>query len=207
MKYLKKFNESKKPTPKKATKLDYHDMIEYLEKKYNFKSRGFTGIPSQIQDRDRHFYNWCDKHKLGQKDSKGKDRGSSQEFFKMYQVAEDGEKVLPPYMDYWHYLCDINEPHNGSYIHIPKQVNKSDERTPQKNIEMYKWMLNQELKEKRPDKKHIENCKELIRKEEEELKNPKVDPWKGWRQQITDLIFKEFGEFAQDDSLEVWVEW
>ena len=72
---------------------------------------------------------------------------------------------------------------------------------------MYKWMLNHELKSKRPDKKHIENCKELIRREEEELKNPKVDPWKGWRQQITDLIFKEFGEFAQDDSLEVWVEW
>ena len=35
----------------------------------------------------------------------------------------------------------------------------------------------------------------------------KPDPWKGWKQQITDLIFKEFGEYATDDSLRVWVEW
>lgn len=207
MKHLKKFNESKKPRQKKSKKLDYQDMMDFLEEKYKFESRGFTGIPSQVPDRDRHFYKWCDKHNLGKKDSKGNDRGSSQEFFKMYKSAEDGERVLPPYMDYWHYLCEINETKNGSYIYIPKEVDDSRELSPQKNIQNYKWMLDQELKLKNPDKKHIKNCEELIRREEEELKNPKKDPWSDWKQQITDLIFKEFGEFAEHDMLEVWVEW
>lgn len=64
--------------------------------------------------------------------------------------------------------------HNGSFIYIPKEVDNSDERTPQKNIEMYKSLIDLELKQKRPNKKHIENCKELIKREEKELKNPKV---------------------------------
>lgn len=206
MKHLKKFNKHK-PTPKSVNRLDYHDMMEFLENKYNFKSRGFTGIPSTIPDSDRHFYKWCDKHNLGQKDSKGQDRGSSKEFYKMYQKAEDGKKSLPPYMDYWHYLCDINEPNNGSYIHIPKKVNTSNDRSPEKNIETYKYLIKMELKEKRPNKSHLKNLDELIEREEEEIKNPKIDPWKNWKQQITDLIFKEFGEYEEDGHLTVWVEW
>ena len=210
MKYLKPFNESNKPEPQTIRKgvsfLDYHDMIEYLQKKYNFQSRGFSGIPSTM-DRDNHFNEWCDKHGLGKKDSEGKDRISSKEFYKIYRTAEDGEISKPPYMDFWHYLCDINEIHNGSYIHIPKEVDSSDENRPQENIKMYKSLIEMELREKKPSKKHIKNCEELIRREEEELKNPKKDPWAGWKKQITDLIFKEFGEYEKDDYITVWVEW
>lgn len=208
MKYLKLFNESNKPEPQTIRKgvsfIDYHDMMEYLENKYNFKSRGFSGIPSTI-NRDNHFNEWFDKHGLGKKDSKGKERHSSQEFFKMYQTAEDGERVKPPYMDFWHYLCDINEVHNESFIHIPKEVDddNDDELTPQKRIENYKRLMQMYPK----DKEIRKNCEELIKREEEELKNPKIDPFSGWKQKITDLIFKEFGEYAQDDYLTVWVEW
>ncbi len=210
MKHLKPFNESNKPEPqtirKGVTFLDYHEMMEYLENKYNFESREFSGIPSTM-NRDKHFDEWCDKHGLDKKDSKGKTRQNSQEFYKMYKVAEDGERLKPPYMDFWHYLCDINDIHNGTYIHIPREVDDSDEITPESTIQMYKWMLSKELKEKNPDKEHIKNCEELIRRQEEEMKNPKVDPWKGWKQKITDLIFKEFGEYANDDYLTVFVEW
>jgi len=94
MKHIKKFNESK---PGRVTResLDYHDMIAYLEKKYNFESRGFSGIPSKTPDTSGHFYRWCDSKGLPQKDSKGTDRGSSQEFYKMYQAAADGENTTP----------------------------------------------------------------------------------------------------------------
>ena len=82
MKYLKKFNESGKPLPEEqsVTKLDYNQMMNWLERKYNFKSRGFTGIPSKM-DRDNHFNNWCNKHGLPMKDSEGKHRSSSQIFW------------------------------------------------------------------------------------------------------------------------------
>jgi hypothetical protein len=71
------------------------------------------------------------------------------------------------------------------------------------NIEMFKKLLNQYPK----DKEMRNNLEFLIKREEEEIKNPKVDKWAGWKQQITDLIFKEFGEFAKDDYLTVWVDW
>lgn len=200
-----------KPNAKieKKVKLDYHDMMKYLEEKYDFESRGFTGIPSTIPDRGRHFYNWCDKHDLPEIDEEGKHRGSSQIFFKQYNAAEDGEKVLPPYMDFWHYLADYNEDsvRNGGYIHIPRKADTSKEESvsPEKMISSYEWML----KEYPKDKEIQKNAKELIRRAKEEIKNPKVDPWKGWKQQITDLIFKEFGEYAVEDPdyLKVWVEW
>lgn len=207
MKWIKKFNEAK-PALVTRSHLDYSDMMKYLEEKYNFESRGFTGIPSEIPDVTRHFYRWCDAHNLNQKDSEGKNRGSSQEFYKMYQVAEDGEKAKPPYMDYWHYLCDINpELHNGSYISIPRHVDSSHKMTTQSSLDMFNRLLANELKKKKKSGKYIADLKELIRREEEELKNPKVDPWHGWEQQITDLIFKEFGEHADGDYLEVWVDW
>ena len=204
MKYLKRFNESGKPLPEEqsVTKLDYHDMMNWLEKKYNFKSRGFTGIPSSM-DYDNHFNNWCNKHGLPQRDKTGKSRNSSQIFFKQYQQAEDGERTKPPYMDYWHYLVDINDGlSNGSYIHIPQEVDTSDDYTPQKTIDLYKSLLKSGV-----GKATRKKLEELSKREEEETKNPKEDPWKGWKQQITDLIFKEFGEFAEDGYLTVWVDW
>lgn len=158
---------STKPTPKRIERLDYHDMMQYLEKKYNFESRDFTGIPSTMSEPERRDTN-------------------------------------TPYMDYWHYLCDINDGlHNGCYIHIPRNVSTSKDRTPQMNIDMYRKILNQYPN----DKKMRDNVEVLIKREEEEIKNPKIDKWAGWKQQITDLLFKEFGEFAEDDNLTVWVDW
>lgn len=78
----------------------------------------------------------------------------------MYVEAPDGEKKKPPYMDFWHYLCDVCEP---SYIWIPREV------------DIDSWEEN--------------------------------SAWEGWQQQITDLIFEEFGEYADGDDLRVWVEW
>ena len=202
MNHLKGFNEAKKPAAKTISKLDYHDMMEFLEEKYNFKSREFTGIPSTM-DYDRHFDNWCDSKNLPKKDSKGKDRHISKEFLEMYAKDPDGENAKPPYMDYWHYLCDLCEPHNGSFISIPKEVYENDRTTPSNMIKVY-----QKLIEEYPnDKEMKEICDELIRREEEEIKNPRIDTWSGWKQKITDLIFKEFGEYADNDSIQVWVEW
>jgi hypothetical protein len=109
-------------------------------------------------------------------------------------------------MDYWHYLCDVCEPHNGSFIYIPRKV-ESNKTTRQDTIDMFKSMLDNELKRRFPNKRHVKDLEELIAREEEHINNPKVDPWDGWEQKITDLIFQEFGEYAEDDYLEVWVEW
>jgi hypothetical protein len=163
MKHLKNFNEAKKPGPKvvKQTKLDYHGMIKYLERKFNFESRGFSGIPSQGNQGDR-------------------------------------------YMDYWHYLVEINDDaRNGSYISIPEKV----EREKIDTIQLYKDLIKMYPK----DKKIVKNAEIMIKREEEERKNPKVDPFENWEQEITDLIFKEFGEYAKGEDgeryLEVWIEW
>ena len=165
MKHIKKFNEDKKPKGKIVKKLDYHDMMKYLEKKYKFESREFSGIPS---------------------------------------THKDSNKSFEPYMDYWHYICSVNDGlSNGSFIYIPKEVDNSGELTPQNRIDNYKFMK----KEFGDDRKMIKNLDELIAREEEALKNPKHDPWKNWKQQITDLIFKEFGEYAKDDYIKFWVEW
>jgi hypothetical protein len=192
-------DENKKPKAKKVKekKLDYHEMMDYLEKKYDFEERGFSGIPSKIKDIDRHFYRWCDDHNLPEEDTEGVNRGSSQSYYNMYKDAEDGYKLKPPYMDFWHYLCDENpELNNGSYIHIPKiaNVKKLDA------LKMYSDML---LTTK--DKKLLKLLSEVIEKEKEFQKIP--DPWLGWQQQITDLIFKEFGEYEKDGYLRCWVDW
>jgi hypothetical protein len=166
MKHLRNFNEAKKPGLKveKIEKLDYHDMMKFLEKKYNFESRGFSGIPSKKMKEDR-------------------------------------------YMDFWHYLVDYNpELSNGSFIHIPEKA-AVDKMTPERTIKMWKDLIDMYPK----DKKIRKNAEELIRREEEAMKNPKVDPFENWEQEITDLIFKEFGEYAKgkpgDRYLEVWVDW
>jgi hypothetical protein len=206
----KLFEAKVKPEPTaeknniRRRKLDYHDMMEYLEDKYNFKERGFSGIPSTM-DVDKHFNKWCDKHGLGQKDSEGKHRSSSQEFYKQYKDAEDGEKTKPPYMDFWHYLTEYNDENvrNGGYIHIPRTADTSKDSSPEKNLDMYR-----KIKAMYPRDKEInKNLDIVIAREEEALNNPKLNPWKDWKQQITDLIFKEFDEYATDDSLRVWVEW
>ena len=55
------------------------------------------------------------------------------------------------------------------------------------------------------DPETIKNLKIII--DREESSTPKDNPWKGWEQKITDLIFKEYGEFAKGDFIDVWVEW
>jgi hypothetical protein len=183
-------------------KLNYNDLINWLEKKYNFKSRGFTGIPSML-NYENHFNDWCNKHGLPQKDSEGKHRGSSQIFWKQYNEAEDGERTRPPYLDYWHYLVDINEIlSNGSFIYIPRKVGKNKEENLKENIEFFREKLKKE-------KSHIikTGLKKLIESLEEDLSGLNMNPCANWEQDITDLIFKEFGEFAEDDCLKVWVEW
>lgn len=115
MKHIKKFNEAKKPKGEMVRKLDYHDMMKYLEKKYKFESREFSGIPS---------------------------------------THKNSNKSFEPYMDYWHYLCKVNdELSNGSFIYIPREVDNSGELTPQNIIDNYKFMK----KEFKNDKKMIKN--------------------------------------------------
>ncbi len=188
-----------KPT-KKTGRLDYHKMIEYLEKKYNFEARGFTGIPSTVPNVDNHFYDWCKKHKLPKKDPDGLDMGSSTIYFEQYKKAEDGKKSLPPYMDFWHYLTDVNEVHNGGTIAIYRKVDTSRDLTPAKTLKMYKDLL-----KTTKDRATRKNLEFLIHREENT--KPVVNPFEGWKQKITDLIFEEFGQYAEGDHIEVYVNW
>jgi hypothetical protein len=156
---LGEFSRKRKVKPK----FYYRKMMDYLEKKYGFKSRGFRGIP--IEENGNSYEDWCYLHNIPEVDPEGKKRIISDIFRNMYKEAEDGEKTAIPYMDFLHYLADINEDafYNGAYILIPREV-----------IE--------------------EEC-------------TGVGKWKGWEQDITDLIFYEFGKYAKKGYLEVWIKW
>lgn len=115
--------------------------------------------------------------------------------------------------DFWHYLVEINPEfhprnrNNGDYIYIPKKA-VSTKRTPQQNLDTFNKIL--DYYNSNPaefDEEDFEILHELIEKEKESINNPIVDNSEYWKQEITDLIFKEYGELSKDDMITVWVSW
>lgn len=57
----------KKPSPKTKKYYDYHEVIDYIEKKYNIKVDGYTPKvpPSGEKDTYLSFWHWiCDTHEV-----------------------------------------------------------------------------------------------------------------------------------------------
>lgn len=49
---------------------------------------------------EHHFYKWCDEMGYGQKDKAGRERGSSQIWFKEYEKHPKGDKTCPETLNF-----------------------------------------------------------------------------------------------------------
>lgn len=93
-----------KPQPKSRTGIDYNEAENWVGKKLGYKLRDAAGhLP--------HYGKWCRAH--GERPL-----SNSQEQFKRYMKAPDGDKACPPYRDYWHFLVDSLQPSRGGSITI-----------------------------------------------------------------------------------------
>tara|TARA_R110000772_G_scaffold17946_1_gene49746 strand:- start:5970 stop:6521 length:552 start_codon:yes stop_codon:yes gene_type:complete len=180
-----------KPEQETRTKLDWHNCQKYIEDKHDIRIRdygrpehahleyekeGFGSVYASPQEYEGKNYAWIDGK--GEKVEVTK-KQYKEEFEKYYARCkafkvwkEEKYGVEAPYMDFWHYLIDVNyDVSNGCYIWIPKKVAKDNSYA----------------------------------------KIGEGTQWEGWVQKITELIFEEFGEYADVDGgeeiLEVWVDW
>lgn len=53
-----------------------------------------------------HFYKWCDKKGYGEKDGAGKQRGSSQIWYKEYQNDPEGEAACPEVLNFLDFAAE-----------------------------------------------------------------------------------------------------
>jgi len=103
---------------------DYHEVINYIEKKYKIDTRDYAKSHTQ-------FGEWCDSKGYGKTDPIGKNRGNYNIWFIEYQKeTDDGVIIERPYQDFWHWViedCDIS---NGSSMFMNYSRNMKDDKTP-----------------------------------------------------------------------------
>lgn len=174
-------NNMNKPKPiERPTILDYHEIISYIEKKYEIDVRDYAGKFSGKgrEESDKLKDEWLDKNgHLENKHVFNKPNGSREDWAKdskemqlrielnTKMQKENFDRFLDkrvPYLDYWHYLLehDFCEIHNGC-----------DEY----------WGLKDILEdEKAPD----------------------------WIKEITQLVYDEFKEYVDEDGgFNVHISW
>lgn len=82
---------------------DYHEVISYIEKKYNIETRDYANSHSQFDD-------WCDSKGYGKKDKDGKSRGSSNIWYAEYKEEIEKELIKErPYLDFWHWFLEQDD--------------------------------------------------------------------------------------------------
>lgn len=88
--------------------IDYEEAIDMIEEKHKIETRDVLGALS-------HFTKWAKKRGLNKasKDADGKPLNSSQIWYKEYQADPEGKAACPPYLDFWHWVVDNYEVHNG----------------------------------------------------------------------------------------------
>ena len=128
--------------PASETCYDYHECIEFLEKKHNVKFRDWAKS-------EKHFNSWCDSKGYGKKDSSGKSRSASTIWFAKYNKDSKGYKSRPPYQDFWRVLLSLYDISNGKTVNINflKDEPKLKEQWEQ---EAYK-MIHEEFADKNGD--------------------------------------------------------
>lgn len=97
-----------KPKKTRRSAVDYFQAAAFIEDKLGYKLR-------DTLDSKTHFIKWCKAHKI-------KPDGSSQEQWKQYEEAPDGNKLRPEYRDYWHFLGDRCDIHNGGAMWIYREL-------------------------------------------------------------------------------------
>lgn len=96
-------SEIAKPALDAQGRVRYEDAITYLENKYDFDSRDFSGSQS-------YYAKWCKKHGKRPNPSAVADQQSQ---WSEYCAAPDGEQAEPPYENFWHWLLDLAQPLGG----------------------------------------------------------------------------------------------
>ena len=81
--------------------VDFHEVTDYLEETYDIHFRDMAKSHG-------HFSDWADSKGYTHEsvDPDGKQRLSSQIWFKEYKTDPLGERICPPYQDCWHWLLD-----------------------------------------------------------------------------------------------------
>jgi hypothetical protein len=134
-----------KPTMKqRAEVLDYHEMINYIEKKHNIDVRDYAGRDNRRKEHQKitgisvyespqhyggNYYAWIDgNHKKVDK----KTHDEQWEIHKKNNKAFaewDKEQGVLPYLDFWHWMTDKHfyEVHNGQTTSLnPSIILKED---------------------------------------------------------------------------------
>ena len=79
---------------------DYHEVVDFIEKKYKIKLRGYT--PKA---------------------------GFTEEMIKHQKETYVGSKS-DPYLDFWHWICEYQEIHNGCYFYLGTQEEVDEKWCP-----------------------------------------------------------------------------
>lgn len=85
---------------------DLHEILDYIEKKYDIPVYDFYGYRG-------YYEKWCDSQGLGQTDPEGKQRNASNIWYKAYSESPTGEISCPPMNDFWSYFFDVYQPQNS----------------------------------------------------------------------------------------------
>jgi hypothetical protein len=116
----------KKPVQRSKKAWDYHEVFNYIKEKYNIDVEDYAGyFKSYIP----HLKEWCEKHGedynlLEMKNPTEKQLAERRKINNAYQEAKDGDSARPPYLDFWGWITDRNEIHNGCYFYLT--VRKTD---------------------------------------------------------------------------------
>jgi len=95
---------------------DYREIVDYIQNKHGVDLRDYAGKFSGKNS----FGSWCDSKGYGQIDPDGKNRGESHIWCREFnQDVAEGKWIESPYLDFWHWIMDVCEIHNGCYFHVP----------------------------------------------------------------------------------------
>jgi hypothetical protein len=125
-----------KPKRKSKEYLDYSACRNFLEEKYGYKERDYGGK-----------WNYQDKiqKQITKKYGKSWWNKAPAEYNEYEKLASDEYnellKIQPEYLDFWHWVCDNHEIHNGCYIIFSRECLESYNDVPEDDkYEMPKWV-------------------------------------------------------------------
>ena len=84
--------------------IDFGDARRWIEQLLGYQLR-------DTLNSHPHYHEWCRKHDE-------KPDNNSHEQYARYKAATDGEAECPEYRDYWHFLVDRCDVHNGGTVTI-----------------------------------------------------------------------------------------
>jgi hypothetical protein len=127
---MNKMNKIEKPQKTKRSAYDYNECSNYLQKKYGYNERDYAG--------KHKYWNVC-KRKTNKKfgnngwyDTKPADMTPEQT--EAHQYYNELLSKEPEYQDFWHFIIENYEIHNGCYFIMTKDLYEKEIKDWQKEI-------------------------------------------------------------------------